>query len=76
VRTAVTALAETHAMPAENLIPPDSVRRLAWTPPEVVDAQTVQAALSGSGARAWQVALVTDTLVAALAEAPATSPPA
>ncbi|MFH8337739.1 ribonuclease D [Streptomyces sp. AM6-12] len=65
-RAAVTALAERLSMPQENLISPDTVRRLCWQPPAVVDAGSVSAALTGYGARPWQVELVTPVLAAAL----------
>ena len=71
VRAAVTELAEAHAMPAENLVPPDAVRRLAWTPPGEPDVAAVRAALAGYGARPWQVGLVAEALAAALPEPPA-----
>ncbi|MFE2070243.1 HRDC domain-containing protein [Streptomyces sp. NPDC059467] len=66
-RAAVSALAEQLNMPQENLISPDTVRRLCWEPPQVVDAETVGAALEGYGARPWQVEQVTPALVTALA---------
>ncbi|MBW8794562.1 MAG: ribonuclease D [Streptomyces sp.] len=65
-RAAVSALAEQLTMPQENLIAPDTVRRLCWEPPQAVDAETVGAALVGYGARPWQVEQVTPVLVAAL----------
>ncbi|MFD4506285.1 HRDC domain-containing protein [Streptomyces sp. NPDC058457] len=65
-RAAVSALAEQLTMPQENLIAPDTVRRLCWEPPKAVDAETVGAALAGYGARPWQVEQVTPVLVAAL----------
>ncbi|MGW1796807.1 ribonuclease D [Streptomyces sp. NPDC001984] len=65
-RSAVSALAEELNMPQENLIAPDTVRRVCWEPPKVVDAETVAAALAGYGARPWQVELVTPVLVEAL----------
>ncbi|MFI9154090.1 HRDC domain-containing protein [Streptomyces sp. NPDC053367] len=65
-RAAVSALAERLNMPQENLIAPDTVRRVCWEPPKVVDAESVSAALAGHGARAWQVEQVTPALVAAL----------
>lgn len=65
-RAAVTALAEQLSMPQENLISPDTVRRLCWQPPAAVDAGSVSTALSGYGARPWQVDLVTPVLVGAL----------
>jgi ribonuclease D len=55
-------------MPAENLVPPDAVRRLAWTPPADVTVETVSAALAKWGARAWQVSLVAPALAEALPE--------
>ncbi|MDQ1725380.1 MAG: ribonuclease [Frankiaceae bacterium] len=78
-RAAVLALAEEHRLPAENLISPDAVRRLAWQPPAVVDVDSVSEALSSAGARAWQVALTAGPLTAALNAPPtpkATAEPA
>ena len=65
-RAAVTTLAEAHTMPAENLIPPDAVRRLAWTPPTEISVASVSAVLSRWGARSWQVGLVAPALAEAL----------
>jgi ribonuclease D len=65
-RAGVSALAEQLNMPQENLVAPDAVRRLCWEPPKEVDAASVGAALSGYGARPWQVEQVTPVLVAAL----------
>jgi ribonuclease D len=53
----VAALADEHALPAENLLQPDVVRRVAWQPPDPPGAQAVAAALAGHGARPWQVEL-------------------
>ncbi|MDX3518463.1 ribonuclease D [Streptomyces scabiei] len=65
-RAGVSALAEQLNMPQENLITPDTVRRLCWEPPRSLDAEAVSAVLSGHGARAWQVELVTPVLVGAM----------
>jgi ribonuclease D len=67
-REVVTRIAAEHHLPPENLIAPDSVRRLAWTPPEQLSTQSVAAALAGTGARQWQVGLIVDELTAALAD--------
>ncbi|MDQ0993637.1 ribonuclease D [Streptomyces sp. V3I7] len=64
-RSAVSALAERITMPQENLIAPDTVRRVCWEPPSA-DVGAVAAALVGYGARPWQVELVTPVLVKAL----------
>lgn len=70
-RAAVSAVAEGLNMPQENLITPDTVRRVCWEPPKSVDVASVGAALAGYGARAWQVEQVAPVLVEALtAKAP------
>jgi ribonuclease D len=66
-RAGVSALAEQLNMPQENLITPDTVRRVCWEPPAGADTESVSAALAGYGARTWQVELVTPVLVEALA---------
>jgi ribonuclease D len=68
-RGAITALATEHRLPAENLLSPDTVRRLAWEPPQPADSGGIEAALTASGARAWQVGLTAGPLAAALAQA-------
>ncbi|MWA14241.1 HRDC domain-containing protein [Streptomyces sp. BA2] len=65
-RAAVSALAEELNMPQENLITPDTVRRVCWEPPAQVDADSVTAALASHGARRWQISQVTPALVTAL----------
>ena len=65
-RTVVAALADEHTMPAENLLQPDVVRRLAWSPPAEVSPATVGGALRALGARDWQVRLVATPLAKAL----------
>ncbi|MET8506460.1 ribonuclease D, partial [Streptomyces sp. NPDC004787] len=66
-RTAVSALAEELNLPQENLITPDTVRRVCWEPPAPATLEAVEAALAGHGARAWQIRLVAPLLVTALA---------
>jgi ribonuclease D len=68
-RTALAALAEQHTLPVENLLSPDLVRRLMWTPPEPRSAAAVAAALREGGAREWQVELTTAPLTDALSRA-------
>ncbi|MFD3326531.1 ribonuclease D [Streptomyces sp. NPDC058701] len=72
-RTAVSAIAEGLNLPQENLIAPDTVRRLCWEPPSRLDPAVIAEALAGHGARPWQIEQVTPALVTALA---ATAPPA
>ncbi|MEV8593219.1 ribonuclease D [Streptomyces sp. NPDC052012] len=65
-KAGVTELAERLNMPQENLITPDTVRRVCWEPPAVVSPESVATALTAYGARAWQVEQVTPVLVEAL----------
>jgi ribonuclease D len=71
-REAITLLARQHSLPAENLLPPDAVRRLSWDPPVPADAGSVAVALADYGARPWQAALTAAPLASALSEARST----
>ena len=66
VRAALSALAEEHRLPVENLLTPDLVRRVTWEPPAPGDAEAVGAALLAGGARPWQVGLTAGVIAAAL----------
>jgi ribonuclease D len=66
VREAVTELATSRQVLAQNLLASDVVRRLAWEPPAPLTAASVSERLTALGARPWQVELVTDPIVAAL----------
>jgi ribonuclease D len=66
VRAVVAALADEHHLPAENLLPPDAVRRLAWQPPQPPSPEAVAVGLAGFGARPWQVGLVSLPIAKAL----------
>ncbi|MET8974979.1 ribonuclease D [Streptomyces sp. NPDC004539] len=65
-RARISTLAEQVNMPQENLITPDTVRRVCWEPPAAADAEGVAEVLVALGARPWQVELVTPVLVEAL----------
>ncbi|MFI6284949.1 HRDC domain-containing protein [Streptomyces sp. NPDC051018] len=65
-RAAVSALADELHLPQENLITPDTVRRVCWEPPQDTSVEGVAAALTSLGARAWQVGLVAPLLSRAL----------
>jgi len=54
-RAALTTLSEDLAIPLENLLTPDFLRRVAWSPPEPVSADSIGSALADLGARSWQV---------------------
>jgi ribonuclease D len=65
-RAALAEIAATHTLPAENLLTPDLVRRLSWSPPEPADDETVAAHLRHAGARNWQIALTAGPLAQAM----------
>jgi ribonuclease D len=62
----VISVATANRLPPENLITPDSVRRLAWTPPDPLDEDAVRVVLAGFGARRWQIELTAPGLTRAL----------
>ncbi len=47
--------AEELAMPTENLLTPELLRRVSWAPPADIAAETVGTALAELGARPWQI---------------------
>jgi ribonuclease D len=65
-RAGVAAIADEHGVPVENLLAPDSVRRLCWEPPDDLSPDSLAAVLAGHGARAWQIALTAPVLSRAL----------
>ena len=68
-RTGLAELSAKHDVPVENLLSPDLVRRLMWSPPEPRDAAAIAEALRAGGAREWQVELTRDLLTDAATRA-------
>lgn len=68
-REVIADLGATHSLPAENLLPPEALRRWAWDPPTPIDQRSVADVLQRWGARPWQVDLVATRLAAAAADA-------
>ncbi|SDG30274.1 ribonuclease D [Klenkia brasiliensis] len=68
-RAGLAALAEQWSVPVENVLSPDLVRRLMWSPPEEVTPESVAGFLRDGGARAWQVDLTRDLLTDAASPA-------
>jgi ribonuclease D len=69
VRPRVTEIAERLDLPVENLLTPETLRRLAWDPPIPFDAATITAGLVELGARPWQVEAVAETVAEAFVDA-------
>ena len=67
-RAAIEAEAERQHMPAENLITPDHVRRLAWRPPADRSPEGIARSLTEIGARPWQAGITAPILSAVFVE--------
>ncbi|WP_206518231.1 ribonuclease D [Rhodococcus sp. X156] len=65
-RSALTTLSEQHRVPAENLLLPDLLRRVCWSPPADLDVAAVAEVLRAGGARPWQRELLAEPLAQAL----------
>ncbi|MFL6108263.1 MAG: ribonuclease D [Marmoricola sp.] len=68
-RAAVNELAESRNVPVENLLTPDYMRRVLWSPPKVDDDEldaAVAAELADLGARQWQIDLMTPLICEAI----------
>ncbi|OZB77206.1 MAG: ribonuclease D, partial [Microbacterium sp. 14-71-5] len=72
-RAAVEAHAEELGMPTENLLTPDTLRRIAWEPPAEINAATIGSALAEREARAWQIEETAQRIADAFVEAAQTA---
>jgi ribonuclease D len=68
-RAALIEAAESLEMPVENLLTPDHLRRLAWSPPTEHTAEAIAATLESLGARPWQVEATAQLILDAFVEA-------
>lgn len=73
-RAAIVALSEELSIPVENLLTPETLRRVAWTPPETLDSASIGAALAEWGARPWQIEATSQSIAQAFVEASQTGP--
>jgi ribonuclease D len=68
-RASVIAQAESMNIPVENVLTPELLRRLSWSPPASIDLLSVRSSLAGMGARPWQLEataqVITDSFVEA-----------
>jgi ribonuclease D len=65
-RVGLADLSERVGMPVENLLSPDTARRVLWSPPDGGADESIAAALADRGARPWQIELTAPVLAAAL----------
>ncbi|WP_313541240.1 HRDC domain-containing protein [Leifsonia aquatica] len=67
-RAALTALSEERSIPLENLLTPETLRRVAWTPPTEITAASIGEALEAHGARPWQIEATSQMIADAFVE--------
>ncbi len=68
-RATMAVVSERLNIPVENLLTPEVLRRLAWTPPRPLDLDAVRGELEELGARPWQVDAISQVIVDAFVEA-------
>ena len=68
-REAIAEIAEENAIPVENLLTPEHLRRIAWAPPEPADAEHIGEALKALGARPWQIELTAQRIADSFSQA-------
>ncbi|WP_025155660.1 HRDC domain-containing protein [Leifsonia aquatica] len=72
-RAALTALSEERSIPLENLLTPETLRRVAWTPPAEIAPSTIAEALAAHGARPWQIEATSQLIADAFVESTQTA---
>jgi ribonuclease D len=70
VREALATYAQEHTVPLENVISPEPLRRVVWSPPKERTAAGFDTALASLGARPWQRAIVDPILEQAFETVP------
>ncbi len=68
-RAGVADVADSLSMPVENLLTPETLRRLAWNPPDGTDAVEIGEALRSLSARPWQIDATAQVIADAFVEA-------
>ena len=69
VRPRLQTIADALALPVENLLTPEHVRRISWRPPAEATAEAVAGALAELGARPWQIDATAQAIATAFVEA-------
>ena len=64
----VDEVARELVMPVENLLTPDTLRRVAWAPTVPIDEASIAADLAAHGARPWQITATAPVIAAAFVE--------
>jgi Ribonuclease D len=67
-RPLIDELAVDLRMPTENLLTPDTLRRVAWNPPSEMDVDSIGEFLAAHGARQWQIERTAPVIARAFVE--------
>ena len=70
-REAIAQFGAEHRVPVENILTPDLLRRVLWSPPADLTEAGIAATLAGLGARPWQVEITAPIVAHACADHPA-----
>ena len=74
-RAAITLVSTEVDIPVENVLTPELLRRMAWTPPQPLDLEGVRDRLVELGARPWQVDAIAQVILDAFVDAIQTMEP-
>ena len=74
-RAAITLISTEVDIPVENVLTPELLRRLAWTPPQPLDLESIRDRLVEMGARSWQVDAIAQVILDAFVDAIQTMEP-
>lgn len=73
-REQLAAISEERHVPVENILQPDTLRRILWQLPEPLDDNAIRGFLTERGARPWQVDLTLPVIKQAATAQPAPDP--
>ena len=74
-RALITEVSTELSIPLENLLTPELLRRLSWTPPEQTTVEAIEIGLTDLGARPWQVDATAQSIHDAFVDASQTVDP-
>jgi ribonuclease D len=61
-KNALTKISEDLSVPLENLLTPDILRQICFSPPEPATVESVRGSLQSYGARKWQIDQIAETV--------------
>ncbi|MGV8969541.1 MAG: HRDC domain-containing protein [Microbacteriaceae bacterium] len=68
-RAALQTVSTEREIPVENLLTPDTLRKVAWLPPVPTDRQAIAHMLTEAGARPWQIEATAQNIYQAFVDA-------